>query len=412
MKKTNKILLILTSFFYILIFNLRPTILAPAHYNTEVKETLYGLSIKTIYGEVKLFQSDKHDNIMIQIIKCPAFKRMLGIHQYGTTHYVINQLEESPYKGNFQKDYTRWEHSLGVLALLRKYNAKPIEQIAGLIHDISHTGFSHVGDFLFKSKSDSSQTSFQDMNQKAFLEASEIKEILESNDLHVDDVLIDKFKNLKQSAPEICADNLEYTLKGGVLAGYLSINDIQPILEKLKLDTNSHQWFFTDQTAAFKFGMASLMISTKNSGSVWNAVLYTITAKIIKRAFKKNILSPGNFLYTFTTSSSLEDDVIFSKLKNCTESKIGAYMGCLSNFKKVYEILEFEQEDSIPVKTKFRGTNPCVLIGNEFRRLTDINADFQKIFDSTKTKHTNGNFIRFKNGFKILFHKIKVILGQ
>jgi uncharacterized protein len=408
MKKMNKILLVLISCFYIFVFNVQ-TAINQKQEATSVKKTSYGLLIETEYGDVQLNKEVQLDKILIEIIEHPAFTRMYGIHQYGTTHYVTEQLEESPYKGNIQQNYTRWEHSLGVFVLLRRYNAHPLEQIAGLLHDISHTGFSHVGDFLFKSQTDSSQTAFQDTTQKSFLEKSGIRNILEKNGINLESVLIDKFKNLKQAAPEICADNLEYTLKGGLLAGYLSLQEIQFILKNLTLNQNLNRWAFLDELAAFKFGMASLTISEKNSGSVWNAVLYTITAKIINRAFNMGILSSENFL---TTTNSLKDDNIFNTLKDCTESKIHAYMGCLSNFKKVYDVLEFQQNDSIPVQTKFRGTNPWILKNNDYKKLTDINNNFQQAYSTIKTKHENGNFIRFKNGFKILFHKITKITGQ
>ena len=47
---------------------------------------------------------------------------------------------------------TRFEHSLGVFALLRRLRAPRREQVAGLLHDISHTAFSHAVDFVFTSE--------------------------------------------------------------------------------------------------------------------------------------------------------------------------------------------------------------------------------------------------------------------
>ena len=46
-----------------------------------------------------------------------------------------------------------FEHSLGVYLLLRRLGADRREQVAGLLHDISHTAFSHAVDFLISSGS-------------------------------------------------------------------------------------------------------------------------------------------------------------------------------------------------------------------------------------------------------------------
>ncbi len=50
------------------------------------------------------------------------------------------------------KTVTRYEHSLGVYLLLRRLGAGPREQVAGLLHDVSHTAFSHAVDFVFSSE--------------------------------------------------------------------------------------------------------------------------------------------------------------------------------------------------------------------------------------------------------------------
>ena len=49
------------------------------------------------------------------------------------------------------KDVTRFEHSLGVHVLLGRLAADLKQQVAGLLHDISHTAFSHAVDFLVTS---------------------------------------------------------------------------------------------------------------------------------------------------------------------------------------------------------------------------------------------------------------------
>ena len=44
---------------------------------------------------------------------------------------------------------TRYEHSVGVMLLARRVGGGLREQVAALLHDVSHTAFSHVIDHVF-----------------------------------------------------------------------------------------------------------------------------------------------------------------------------------------------------------------------------------------------------------------------
>src|SRR6476620_5082416 len=78
---------------------------------------------------------------ILHLIECPTFQRLKGIRQAGPSALAF------PFK-----DVTRFEHCLGVYLLLRRLGADRREQVAGLLHDISHTAFSHAVDFVFSSE--------------------------------------------------------------------------------------------------------------------------------------------------------------------------------------------------------------------------------------------------------------------
>lgn len=46
----------------------------------------------------------------------------------------------------------RYDHSVGVMLLIRMLGGTLEEQIAGLLHDVSHTAFSHVADYVFENR--------------------------------------------------------------------------------------------------------------------------------------------------------------------------------------------------------------------------------------------------------------------
>ena len=77
---------------------------------------------------------------ILDLIGCPTFQRLKGVRQAGPSALAF------PFK-----DVTRFEHSLGVFILLRRLRRRRREQVAGLLHDISHTAFSHAVDFVFSS---------------------------------------------------------------------------------------------------------------------------------------------------------------------------------------------------------------------------------------------------------------------
>ena len=89
-----------------------------------------------VYGEVAIEEPE-----ILDLIRCPTFQRLKGIRQAGPSALAF------PFK-----NVTRFEHSLGVFLLLRRLGADRREQVAGLLHDISHTAFSHAVDFVISSE--------------------------------------------------------------------------------------------------------------------------------------------------------------------------------------------------------------------------------------------------------------------
>ncbi len=88
-----------------------------------------------IYGEFEV------EKVLEELIFSDPVQRLKGIHQGGAS-YLVNQ----------KWNETRLDHSIGVMLLIRKLGGSLEEQIAGLLHDVSHTAFSHVIDFVFENK--------------------------------------------------------------------------------------------------------------------------------------------------------------------------------------------------------------------------------------------------------------------
>ena len=83
-----------------------------------------------IYGDYEL-----EEPVLIELIESKPMQRLKKISQYGLPKVL-------PSSRIFQIRAFNWSN-----ALLRKLGAEIQEQTAGLIHDVSHTAFSHIADW-------------------------------------------------------------------------------------------------------------------------------------------------------------------------------------------------------------------------------------------------------------------------
>src|SRR4029079_19693461 len=81
------------------------------------------------------------DPKILALIATPTFQRLKGIKQSGPSAFAL------PFK-----TITRFEHCLGTHLLLKRLGADLREQVAGLLHDISYTAFSHAVDLVVSSE--------------------------------------------------------------------------------------------------------------------------------------------------------------------------------------------------------------------------------------------------------------------
>ncbi|WP_316847498.1 HD domain-containing protein [Pedobacter psychrodurus] len=154
-----------------------------------------------LYGKMEL------PEVFSDLLKTDALKRLSGIHQSGAIFLV-----------NPDICHSRLEHSIGVAMLIRMLGGSELEQIAGLLHDISHTAFSHVGDYVFGNAD-------EDYHEKVFAEVlckSEVPDVLLKHGYNVNQILYGTFDILEQPLPSLCADRLDYTLRDGIHGGIIS----------------------------------------------------------------------------------------------------------------------------------------------------------------------------------------------
>ena len=170
-----------------------------------------------LYGKMQFPQ------IFDDLLNTDAVKRLAGVHQSGAIFLV-----------NPDICHSRLEHAIGVTMLIKKMGGSELEQIAGLLHDVSHTAFSHVGDYVFDYLE-------EDFHEKVFAEVvynSEIPDVLLSYGYNVNQILYGVFSILEQQMPSLCADRLDYTLRDGVHSGIISRQRAREFLNAVELNNN------------------------------------------------------------------------------------------------------------------------------------------------------------------------------
>lgn len=161
------------------------------------------------------------DPRVLGIVRTATFERLRGIRQAGPSALAY------PFK-----DVTRHEHSLGVHVLLRRLGADFRECVAGLLHDVSHTAFSHAVDFLHAA--DNPEQDHHESLKGEFLGRADLAAAIRVAGFEPEDFLDDRrYGLLERPLPELCADRLDYFLRDGLSCGVLDAGEACRILESL-----------------------------------------------------------------------------------------------------------------------------------------------------------------------------------
>ncbi|WP_131537315.1 HD domain-containing protein [Pedobacter nototheniae] len=167
-----------------------------------------------LYGKMQFPQ------VIADLFETEAIKRLAGVHQSGAIFLV-----------NPDICHSRLEHTTGVMMLIKMLGGSTLEQIAGLLHDVSHTAFSHVGDYVFNHENeDYHETIF-----KQVILSSDIPAVLLKHGYRIDQIFDGEFNILEQELPSLCADRLDYTLRDAIYGGIISRQRAKEFLQAIVL---------------------------------------------------------------------------------------------------------------------------------------------------------------------------------
>jgi len=322
------------------------------------------MCVHGIYGSC-----DVADPLLCDIIRSPEFERLKGVHQHGPWHYVVGPSE-----------FTRWEHSLGVFMLTAMYGGSYYEQVAALLHDISHTVFSHVGGWIYHADYKRADQ-HQDEIHEWYLKHTGIADLLHAYGISIDDVhhKAGEFPVLEQSLPDICADRLDYNLQGAYYEGIATQEDITAIVHALHHDNGV--WYFDNLEVARMFAENSVIMARNMWGGPANNTVYYTLGSVLRYAVDNGILTMDDIHFG-------TDDVIWGILCQSDDPRIMHDMAIIRRYQAVF-FYDSEQY-TFWTQAKFRGIDPYVMYEDGVYRVSSCDDRFRRLFNQAQHDVTYG----------------------
>ena len=325
--------------------------------------------LATPYGNLVI-----KEPVLLDLLVSPAMQRLKSINQYGITPYVYDL-----------PSFSRYDHSIGVLVLLRLFDASLHEQIAGLLHDVSHTVFSHLGDTIFNHCS--KKNSYQDDIHEWFINKTELAEILNEHNIPVKAILHkqNNFHALEQDIPYLCADRIEYNLRGALVEKLFTAEDIKTIQNDLFFETDT--WYFSTKKSAQHFAHIALHLPQQAYTTPASCLVSDWATQAIRLALQKKLVSTDDIHFS-------TDKKILKILTESTDPEIVDFMHKIKNHKNLYT-LGSPQDHDLNLPMKFRGIDPWVQTKSGLQQLTEIDSAFATEFEQVKKNVEQGWFIKF-----------------
>jgi len=317
-----------------------------------------------LWGEFEI-----KEPVLVELIENLSIQRLKGVNQMG-----------APDKWFGREGFSRYDHSIGTMLFLRRHGATLEDQIAGLIHDIPHTTFSHLIDWIY---GDAKKENFQDENHVKYInEKTNLLEIVRKHNLPEDCVLYpEKYSLLEKQSPDICADRLDYSLRE------IRLNYPLEIAEFLthSLVRVGDKFVFSGPDSAYAFYCGYNALQSDSWASPHTLGVYHLLSTALKTAVDDKILEFDDF---YTT-----DEEVIQKLRTSPNSKVQLILETLDNGFDA----EYNDESPLKLHKKFRYVNPPYLDGREIKTVSDMpEVEYEKWLSEEKKKYQNGIGISIK----------------
>lgn len=300
-----------------------------------------------VYGRLEL-----REPLLVDIYRTQALQRLASIHQAGITAFIKPE-----------RTTTRLDHSVGVVAVLQHLGAGVAEQAAGLLHDVPHTAFSHVVDFVFPNQ----EHSYHEDHRVEMLRGTDLPTVISAHGFlweWLSDA--ENFSLLEQPLPALCADRLDYFLRDAVATHVFSADVAREFMTHLQV----HEGRIVVDSLDVARWLGEQFIALDDA--IWcsqqEVGWYAVMAKALQVALSQGHIVESDFLGT--------DVVLFERLSALASPEIQRWLALLR------PDVDFVRDDDNPdllVLPKPRSVDPSVLRQGSVCLLSQLDASFAQL---------------------------------
>ncbi len=298
-----------------------------------------------IYGAFEI-----EEPVLLDLIQTRAMQRLHGVLQHGISGLL-----------GITRATSRFEHSMGVMLLVRHLGAPLEEQIAALLHDVSHTAFSHVIDYVFDGHD---SQSYHEEKKSEYVVKTDLPETLRRHGYGWEAFLDEEnYPLLEQPSPALCADRLDYFLRDGYDLGLATLEQVQYAVKRLIVvdgriavsDLDTARWLGDTFMAGDKASWANFR----------EVGVYELTAQAIKTALDLGVLHLDDLWGT--------DQSAWDLMQNSWDAGLRAQLALVS---RDTQFVRDEHAPTFWVSTKLRTIDPPVLQDGRACPLSQLDPAF------------------------------------
>jgi uncharacterized protein len=215
--------------------------------------------------------------VLLDLLGSSTLHRLSGVYQGG----VLSVL-------GMGVPFTRLDHSIGVLLLLRRLGASLEEQIAGLLHDVGHTTFSHVADYLFGD-------GYHEQQWERVLLESEIPGILARYGMNWRNLNAEtgQWGLLEQPTPQLCADRIDNFLRCIEPFGLGTSSTVAWLLDGITVADG--ELAISDLERGRWIGQQFMLMDRRHWVSVRDVTIYLLFAEVLQQGLTSGVLQESQF---------------------------------------------------------------------------------------------------------------------
>jgi len=314
-----------------------------------------------------LYGSWEMEDVLAELILSQPVQRLKRIHQ-GGAGYLVNPIW----------NVTRYEHSVGVMLLLRKLGADLEEQIMGLLHDVSHAAFSHVADLIFFGE----QEEHHEQLCSRVIWDSVIPDILMRYGIDMGRLLEKECPLLNRPLPGLSADRIDRTLRNMFNCGKTSKREVEDFLQSLRVQDDvicvanllQAEWF----VQLYYQEVIGMFLDPLN--------LYgdEVLAQAIRLSLEKGVLTPADLLS--------DDETVFFQMAKCGDGEV---VELVSRIHPRVRVTESKTGYHFHRKGKPRLINPEILTEDGRRvRASEVSVQVKRLTDQAQHRFRTGTFVK------------------